>query len=64
MRLEESEGATHLPWDELGAHCELNMVDLSLPEVCFSDIHNPRGYRNCSVLAQFITATFFSAMGR
>lgn len=57
------EGATHLPWNELGAHCELNLVDLSLLEVCFSDIYNPWEQRNCtvksSVLAQLITVTFF-----
>lgn len=58
------EGATHLPGNELGAHCELNLVDLSLLEVCFSDTYNPWENRNCSVessvLAQFITVTFFS----
>lgn len=69
------EGATHLPGNELGAHCGLNLVDLSLLEVCFSDIHNLWEYRNdsmeSSVLAQFKTfvlnclhnsVTFFSAM--
>lgn len=59
-------GPAHLLWNELGAHCELNLVGLSLLEVCFSDTYDHREYWNCSVggsvLAPFITVTFLSTM--